>query len=151
MQPHLVALRALGRCCGNWKNSSIPRPKGLAKYRPRLRYLLIDEGEFAEQELNSLQNLVAGLFSLENARTAQDVQCILETVRQCYVPCGNAMYREDPDKLQRALVVWLKRVMLPARLPGIKIPEVNTLRRMSFGGGKPGGDIWARWRAKIAA
>ena len=103
---------------------SDPRPEGLAKYRPHLRYLLIDEGEFAEDELNPLQNLVAGLFALENARTAQDVQRILESVRQCYD-------EQDPNELQRALVVWLKRVMLPARLPGIEIPEVNTLQEMN--------------------
>ena len=122
----LVLYNGSGRWQAAWELEALidPRPEGLAKYRPRLRYLLIDEGEFAEDELNPLQNLVAGLFALENARTAQDVQRILETVRQCYD-------REDPDKLQRALVVWLKRVMLPARLPGIEIPEVNTLREMN--------------------
>ncbi|EGV20170.1 hypothetical protein ThimaDRAFT_0846 [Thiocapsa marina 5811] len=34
------------------------------------------------------------------------------------------------DSLRRAFVVWLKRVLLPARVPGAELPNVNTLQEM---------------------
>src|SRR3954447_6457016 len=46
-----------------------PVPGGLERYRPQLRYLLLDEGRYAESELAPLRNLVAALFRLENSRS----------------------------------------------------------------------------------
>ena len=89
-----------------------------------MQYLLLDESQFSDQDLKPLQNLVAGLFRLENAKTAEDIQHIMENTRQWYDD-------QDLAELQRALVIWLKRVLLPARLPGIEIPEVNTLQEMN--------------------
>ena len=34
------------------------------------------------------------------------------------------------DAIRRAFVVWLKRVLLPGRLPGMAVPEVQTLEEM---------------------
>ncbi len=48
----------------------------------------------------------------------------METTIKCY-------NEQAVDSLQRALIVWLKRVLLPARLPGIEIPEVSTLQEMN--------------------
>ena len=100
------------------------QPEGLADYRPRMRYLILDEGQFNDQQLKPLKNLVAGLFRLENAQTAEDIRTIMETTKQWYD-------EQDLAELQRALVIWLKRVLLPARLPGIEIPEVNTVQEMN--------------------
>jgi flagellar biosynthesis/type III secretory pathway protein FliH len=36
----------------------------------------------------------------------------------------------EQDSLRRAFVVWLKRVLLPARVPGAELPTVNTLQEM---------------------
>jgi hypothetical protein len=33
------------------------------------------------------------------------------------------------DSLRRAFVVWLKRVLLPARAPGVELPPSTTYRR----------------------
>ena len=41
-------------------------PAGLDRYRPHLRYLLLDEGRYADSELAPLRNLAAALFRLEN-------------------------------------------------------------------------------------
>ncbi len=35
--------------------------------------------------------------------------------------------RSDALELERAFTVWLKRVLLPARVPGVEIPEVADL------------------------
>ncbi len=55
-------------------------PGGLGKYRPSLRYLLLDEGRYGNSELAALRNLVAALFRLENSRTSADVSQVLENL-----------------------------------------------------------------------
>jgi len=46
-------------------------PAGLERYRPRARYLVLDEGAFAEADLASLRNLAAAVFRLENSRSPE--------------------------------------------------------------------------------
>ena len=46
-------------------------PAGLERYRPRARYLILDEGAFAEADLASLRNLAAAVFRLENSRSPE--------------------------------------------------------------------------------
>ena len=41
-------------------------PGGLERYRPCLRYFLLDEGRFTEDDLAPLRDLAAALFRLEN-------------------------------------------------------------------------------------
>jgi hypothetical protein len=50
---------------------------GLGRYCPRLRYLLLDEGRYADGELAPLRNVAAALFRMENSRTPQDVEQVL--------------------------------------------------------------------------
>lgn len=60
-------------------------PGGLQEYRPRLRYLLLAENEYAETRLAELaptRNLVAALFGLENSRTPEDFQRVLGVLRE---------------------------------------------------------------------
>lgn len=42
-------------------------PGGLEAYRPGFSYLLLDEGQYADDSLPDTRNLVSGLFSLENS------------------------------------------------------------------------------------
>jgi hypothetical protein len=39
-------------------------PGGLELYRPRLAYLLIDEGRYTEEQLAPMHNVAAALFRL---------------------------------------------------------------------------------------
>ncbi len=95
-------------------------PGGLATYRPRLSYLLIDEGRYTEKQLAPLRNVAAALFRLENSRTPTDVQRVVTAL---------VAWLHDPAyaSLRRAFTVWLRRVLLPARLPDVPIPEVQEL------------------------
>ncbi len=95
-------------------------PGGLVAYRPRLRYLPIDIGRYTERQLAPLRNLVAALFRLENSRTPADVQRVLAVL---------VTWLRNPaqESLRRAFTVWLRRVLLPARLPTVSIPEVQEL------------------------
>ena len=55
-------------------------PGGLERYRPCLRYFLLDEGRFTEDDLAPLRNLAAAPFWLENSRTPADVQRVLRAL-----------------------------------------------------------------------
>ncbi|MBP1151276.1 Rpn family recombination-promoting nuclease/putative transposase [Methylocaldum sp. RMAD-M] len=101
----------------------VPVPGGLETYRPRLRYFLLDEGRYAESELAPLRNLAAALFRLENSRTPQDVERILAAL-------GTWLQAPEQSSLRRAFTVWLKRVFLPGRLPGVELGRINDLQEV---------------------
>ena len=89
-------------------------------YRPRWPYLLIDESRYSERRLVRMQNLVAALFRLENSRSPADIQRVLAVL---------IIWLRDPEQesLRRAFTMWLQRVLLPARLPAVPIPEMQEL------------------------
>lgn len=98
-------------------------PGGLGRYRPQQRYLLLEESRYSEAELAPLRNLVAALFRLENSRAPVDVGRVLEALVE---------WLREPAQagLRRAFTVWLKRVFLPGRLPGVRIEEVEDLQEV---------------------
>lgn len=97
-----------------------PVPGGLDIHRPRLAYVLIDEGQYTEEQLAPLRNVAAALFRLENSPTPADVQRVLTAL---------VAWLHEPEhaSLRRAFTVWLRRVLLPTRLPEVSIPEMQDL------------------------
>ncbi|MBF0626332.1 MAG: Rpn family recombination-promoting nuclease/putative transposase, partial [Magnetococcales bacterium] len=49
-------------------------PGGLDRYRPRMRYLLIDEVRYGDAELATMRNLAAALFRLEKSRSPEEIR-----------------------------------------------------------------------------
>ncbi len=98
-------------------------PGGLERYRPSLRYCLLDEMRLAESELPSVRNLAAALFRLEQSRTPDDVRRVLGALVEWLGEPQHA-------SLRHAFTVWLVRVLLPARAPGVRIPEVEDLQEV---------------------
>jgi hypothetical protein len=96
-------------------------PGGLARYRPQVRYLLIDEGALPAEALPVTRNLVAALFRLEQSRQPEDVRRVVESLLEW-------LAAPEQTSLRRAFTVWLGRVLLPGRLPGIRAPEIVELR-----------------------
>lgn len=103
----------------------LPRalPASLRAWQPRLRYLLLDVRTPPRADPDAAGNLAAALFRLENSRTPADIQAVLERLVE---------WLADParDSLRRAFTVWLKRVLLPARVPGAELPLINDLQEM---------------------
>lgn len=79
-------------------------PRGVEPYRPRLRYLLIDQVRYNDADLASRRNLVAMLFRIESCRQCDVMQRLVRTLGE---------WLEDPElrDLRRAFSVWLKRVV----------------------------------------
>ncbi len=95
----------------------------LRQWQPQIRYLLLDERRYAEAELVGQRNLVAALFRLENSREPKDIERVLANLLEW-------LSAPEQGDLRRAFVVWLKRVLLPARVPGAEIPNVIELQEM---------------------
>ncbi|MGC8643069.1 MAG: Rpn family recombination-promoting nuclease/putative transposase [Isosphaeraceae bacterium] len=98
-------------------------PGDLDRYRPRLRYLLLDEGRYAESELATLSNLVAALFRLENSRTLDDVRQVLDALAQW-------LNAPEQASLHNAFTVWMNKVLLPRRMPGVEFIGPNDLQEV---------------------
>jgi hypothetical protein len=79
-------------------------PAELAKYAPRCRYLLIDEGRYAESDLALEGNAVAALIRLERCRRPEQVLEIVADVTAW-------LERAGQDSLRRAFRLWLARVL----------------------------------------
>jgi hypothetical protein len=93
-----------------------PLPGGLERYRPSLRYCLVDELRLAESELPSVRNLAAAVFRLEQGRSVSEFRDVLSTLAVWLHEPGN-------EKLRQAFATWLTRVLLPARLAGKRLTE----------------------------
>ena len=107
-------------------NLMVPPPSGLERYQPRLHYLLLEENRFLEADLAPLQNLAAALFRLENSRGPEELQSVVERLIEW-------LQAPEQASLRRAFAVWLRDVLLPARLPGVRIEavlELNEVRNM---------------------
>jgi hypothetical protein len=96
-----------------------PAPGSLSRYTPRLEYLLLDEGRYAESELQPLRNLAAALFRLENSRTPHTMDAVLAALTEWLAAPSQA-------SLRRAFVVWIRQG-LQSKLPGIEFPQLNEL------------------------
>jgi predicted transposase YdaD len=98
-------------------------PPQLLHWQPQIRYLLLEERRYGETALRGPRNLAAALFRLESSRRPEDIEQVLATLVE---------WLGDPAQaaLRRAFVVWLKRVLLPARVPGAEIPNVIELQEL---------------------
>ncbi len=98
-------------------------PGGLERYRPRLRYCLVDEGRIATVELESLRNLTAALFRLEKSRGPEEIERVLVALIEW-------LHEPEMAELRRAFVIWLREVLLPGRVPGAEIPQMADLEEV---------------------
>jgi predicted transposase/invertase (TIGR01784 family) len=100
-----------------------PAPSGLERYRPSLHYLLLDEGRYTESELAPLRNLAAAVFRVENSTDPEALARVLDALLAWIGAPEQASLRD-------AFVVWLNRVVLRGKLPGVEFPQLNDLQEI---------------------
>src|SRR5215208_1367947 len=96
-----------------------PVPGGLERYRPQLRYFLLDQSRLAEEELAPRRNLAAALFRLEKSREVADVDRVLSNLVEW-------LRSPEESSLRQAFAVWVVKV-LSSRLPEVGLPQVTDL------------------------
>ena len=57
-----------------------PAPGSLARFRPRMSYLLLEEHAMDDQELAEMENLVAGIIRIEKSRKLGQAFRVLYTL-----------------------------------------------------------------------
>lgn len=97
-----------------------PAPGRLKDYAPRLKYLLLDEGAIDESAPWALKNLVAALFRLEKSRGPQPLNAALSALIDW-------LGASEQASLRRAFTVWIRRVLIPGRVPGANLSNVADL------------------------
>ncbi len=95
-------------------------PGGLLAYMPHLRYFLVEIGVVDETAQFSLKNLAAALMRLEKSRDAQAMATAIEALKDW-------LRAPERTRLRRCFTVWIGRVLLPARMPGIKQRELRNI------------------------
>ncbi|MFD2190282.1 Rpn family recombination-promoting nuclease/putative transposase [Pistricoccus aurantiacus] len=102
-----------------------PVPGGLERYRPSLRYLLLDELAIADEAewSNELNNLAAAVFQLEQYREIDDLLRITRRLNEW-------LKAPEQTSLRRAFVVWLRRVVLPRRLSELELHEFDGVKEL---------------------
>lgn len=97
-----------------------PGPRELAEWRPRLSYLLIDAHRRAAEPLPP-DNLAAAICRLEACRSTEEMDRVLADV-------APALAREQ--SVQRTVLDWLVRELVPHRLPGETLEKPATVKEL---------------------
>ena len=112
-------------------------PGGLERYRPQLRYWLLDEMRMADSELAPLRNLAAVMVRLEKSRGTETMEQIFRTSERLREP--------GLEGVRRSFALWVLRVLLPSRIRGVRFPEyldLEEIQRMLAESGYSWSDQW---------
>ena len=96
-------------------------PEFLRVYQPHLRYYLIDEGRYTDQELATRHTPLSGVFGIENA--SRDLEALQQAVDRVV-----AIIRAGPNKERTDAIItrWLKRHL--QRLgAGVELEQLNSV------------------------
>ncbi|MDR9468668.1 Rpn family recombination-promoting nuclease/putative transposase [Marinospirillum sp.] len=96
-------------------------PAFLRTYQPHLRYYLVDEGRYTEQELQVKNTTLSGIFGIENSST--DYPALQKAVDGIITSI-----QADPnkDRLDKIVTRWLKR-HLQAAGTQINLKQLNSI------------------------
>ena len=100
----------------------IPVVPGLVEqFKPRLKYLLIDENAYSDTELASLNNLVAAVFRLEQADSPATIEGLISLLID---------WLDDRPDLRRMFSLWIRATLMRKPNYGILLPQVDDLQEI---------------------
>ncbi len=95
----------------------------VADYLPQLRYLLLDENRYGEEELAAMHNLVAAIIRFEHPA---DDQALLELIDLL-----NDWLAGRPE-LKRTFALWIRALLLRRSKNTLVLPEVRDLTELKM-------------------
>ena len=107
-------------------------PGLVAQYRPQMRYLLIDEGSYADAHLESLQNLVAAVFRIEHPDKPERIGEIIQKLN---------LWLADMPELRRMFAIWMRATLMRRSDYTIQIPLVEDFKELDMAMAVE----WAKW------
>ncbi len=100
----------------------IPLVPGLVEqYKPRLSYLLIDESNYNDAELASLNNLAAAVFRFEHADNPAAMQDLISLLID---------WLDDRPDLRRMFSLWIRATLMRKKNYAILLPQVDDLQEI---------------------
>ncbi len=97
----------------------IPAVPGLVEqFKPKLKYLLIDENAYSDTELASLNNLVAAVFRFEQSDGLETVQDLVSLL---------IVWLDDRIDLRRMFALWIRAALMRNKNYNIILPQVDDL------------------------
>ena len=100
----------------------IPVVPGLVEhFKPRLKYLLIDENAYSDTELASLNNLVAAVFRFEQADSIATIEGLISLLID---------WLDDRPDLRRMFSLWIRATLMRKQNYGILLPQVDDLQEI---------------------
>ena len=100
-----------------------PVPGLVERFKPQLKYLLIDENAYPDRELASLKNLVAALFRIEHPSTPESIRELLSLLSDWLI--------DRPD-LRRMLAIWIRATLMRKPEYRILLPQIDDLQELNI-------------------
>jgi len=101
----------------------IPAVPGLVEqFKPRLRYLLIDENAYSDGELASLKNLVAAVFRIEHPASPEAIGVLLSLLDE---------WLADRPDLRRMFALWIRATLMRKAEYRIVLPQIDDLQELN--------------------
>ena len=97
-----------------------PHPAVLTEFQPRLKFWLLDEGQFSAEYLDGLQRVMAAIFRMEHAH---DTAAAKQAIRYLGQAVANSPFKQ---KIDRAVMQWMQ-YRLSHKMPGLLLPEVDEI------------------------
>lgn len=98
-----------------------PVPGLVEQFKPRLRYLLIDENNYTDHELASVKNLVAAVFRFEHPADPQSISILIGLLGEWLI--------DRPD-LRRMFAIWIRATLMRKPEYRIVLPEIDDLQEI---------------------
>ncbi len=99
-----------------------PVPGLVEQFKPRLKYLLIDESAYTEGEFGSVKNLVAAVFRIEHPATPETISQLLGLL--------NEWLSDRPD-LRRMFALWIRATLMRKAKYRIVLPQIDDLQELN--------------------
>lgn len=102
-----------------------PSLPGLARFRPRLMYHLIDEARLQLSSSSEIRNVVEALFKLERSTGPADIIGLIKAV-------GKALQAPGQKALRRTLDLWFRR-LIRQKMPETAEPDLAAIPNLFEG------------------
>ena len=113
----------------------IPRAPGLvARYLPKLQYLLIDESQVSTMDLRHTRNLMVAIIQVERPASEQALLQCIDWLKD---------WLSDNPKLRRTFAIWIRAVVLRQSRHTLALPKVRDLKELKMTLAERL-DVWAR-------
>jgi len=98
-------------------------PGLVEQFKPKLKYLLIDEGAYTEHELGSLKNLVAAVFQIEQVSSPERIPELIGLLID---------WLGDRPDLKRMFALWIRATLKRKTKYRIVLPEIDDLQELNI-------------------